>query len=48
MLEYAYKIRGTDFSADENLRAKRPIIEFKSNLQLYNHGSTAKQTVDYI
>lgn len=48
VLEYVYKIRGTDFPADENLRAKRPIIEFKSNLQLYNHGSTAKQTVDYI
>jgi hypothetical protein len=48
VLEYSYKIRGTDFPADEALRAKRPIIEFKSNIQLFNHGSVAKQTVDYL
>jgi len=48
VLEYAYKSRGSDFPADENSRAKRPIIEFNSNLQLFNHGSIAKTTVDYI
>ncbi len=48
VLEYAYKFRGQDFNADENARAKRPIIEFNANLQLFNHGSVAKETVDYI
>ncbi len=48
ILEQAYSIRGQDFTASETARAKRPIIEFKSNLQLYNHGSVAKQSVDYI
>jgi hypothetical protein len=48
VLEYAYKVRGQDFSADETLRAKRPIIEFDGNLQLFNHGSAAKESVDYI
>lgn len=48
VLEYAYKERGQDFTATESARAKRPIIEFVSNLQLINHGSIAKETVDYI
>jgi hypothetical protein len=48
VLEYAYQSRGQDFSAAESARAKRPIIEFSANLQLFNHGSTAKETVDYI
>ena len=48
VLEYAYTSRGQDFPANENLRAKRPIIEFNSNLQLFNHGAIAKETVDYI
>ncbi len=48
VLEQAYKLRGQDFTASEAARAKRPIIEFKPNLQLYNHGDIAKPTVDYI
>jgi hypothetical protein len=48
VLEYAYKLRGQDFPANENARAKRPIIEFVKNLQLFNHGKNAKQSVDYI
>ena len=48
VLEYAYKVRGQDFAASETSRAKRPIIEFKPNIQLFNHGSTAKKVVDYI
>ena len=48
VLEQAYASRGQDFSATEASRAKRPIIEFSSNLQLFNHGSVAKQNVDYI
>jgi hypothetical protein len=48
VLEYSYKFRGQDFAASEDARAKRPIIEFKGNLQLFNHGAIAKDTVDYI
>jgi hypothetical protein len=48
VLEKVYKLRGDDFPASESSRAKRPIIEFAANLQLFNHGSIAKQTVDYI
>jgi hypothetical protein len=48
VLEYAYKSRGVDFVSREESRAKRPIIEFKSNLKLYNHGYFAKETVDFI
>ena len=33
---------------DENLKAKRPIIEFEPNLRLYNHGNKAKENVDLI
>lgn len=48
VLETAYKFRGQDFSATETSRAKRPIIEFNANIQLFSHGSVAKQIVDYI
>jgi hypothetical protein len=48
VLEYSYTLRGEDFSATESQRAKRPIIEFKSNIQLFNHGSISKEVVDYI
>ena len=47
-LDFSHTFNGTSFEAAETSRAKRPIIEFKSNLQLFNHGSVAKQTVDYI
>ena len=39
VLEYSYAQRGQDFPATETERAKRPIIEFQPNLQLFNHGS---------
>jgi hypothetical protein len=48
VLEFSYNSRGQDFPADENFRAKRPIIEFQKDLQLYNHGSVAKRSVDFI
>jgi hypothetical protein len=48
VLEYAYKIRNDEFPATEAARAKRPIIEFLPNIQLFNHGSNAKQAVDYV
>lgn len=48
VLEYAYSISGSTFESTETSRAKRPIIEFLPNLKLYQHGSYAKKTVDYI
>lgn len=48
VLEQAYRLSGSDFDSDESNRAKRPIIEFRSNLQLFNHGASAKTAVDYI
>ena len=48
VLDYSYSFRGQDFTAPENSRAKRPIIEFSSGIQLYKHGSNAKKAVDYI
>ena len=48
VLEKANTLNGTDFEAGDNFRAKRPIVEFRPNLQLYNHGSIAKQSVDFI
>ena len=48
VLNYAHSLNNTSFDGAEESRAKRPIIEFKSNLQLFNHGSIAKESVDYI
>ena len=48
VLEYAYSSRGQEFTAAESSRAKRPIIEFLPNIQLFNHGSVAKEVVDYV
>lgn len=48
VLNYAYEFRGQTYSAPEDARAKRPIIEFKPNIQLFNYGNKAKQIVDYI
>ena len=47
-LEQAHKLNGTDFEAGDTVRAKRPIIEFRPNLQLFNHGSVAKTPVDFV
>lgn len=48
VLEYAYRLSGSDFDSDESNRAKRPIIEFLPNIQLFNHGARAKESVDFI
>lgn len=48
VLNYAYSLRGQNYPAPEENRAKRPIIEFNSNIQLFNHGAKAKPIVDYI
>jgi hypothetical protein len=48
VLEQAHKFNESEFDSVETARAKRPIIEFESNLQLFNHGSVSKQPVDFI
>ena len=48
VLEKANILNGTDFQAGDTFRAKRPIIEFLPNLQLFNHGSVAKKPVEFI
>ena len=48
VLEYSCKMRGVEYAAPEEMRAKRPIIEFAANLQLFNHGTHAKQAVDAV
>jgi hypothetical protein len=47
-LEKAHKLNGSDFEAGDSFRAKRPIIEFRPSLQLFNHGSVSKTPVDFI
>ena len=48
VLNKAHTYNGTSFDGADLSRAKRPIIEFIAGLQLYQHGSIAKTTVDYI
>ena len=48
VLEYSYSLKGRSFESNESLRAKRPIIEFSADLQLFNHGSILKESVDFI
>ena len=48
VLVYSHNFNGTDFDAPDTARAKRPIIEFRSDLQLFNHGTKAKKAVDFI
>jgi hypothetical protein len=48
VLEQAFKLAGADFDSAEEFRAKRPIIEFKPHLKLFNHGAVAKISVDFV
>lgn len=48
VIEQSSKINKTPFDLDENLRAKRPIIEFEPGLWLFNNGTYAKTDVDLI
>lgn len=48
VLNYSHAFNGTDFDAADTARAKRPIIEFKSDLRLFNHGTKAKLPVDFV
>lgn len=44
----SYEELGLTPVLDQNQRANRPIIEFESNLKLYNFGTFAKQDVDLV
>ncbi len=48
VIEYAASLNGTVMDANENFRAKRPIIEFHPNIQLFNHGARAKKSIDLV
>jgi Fe-S cluster assembly iron-binding protein IscA len=48
VLDYAHSLNDSSFEATETTRAKRPIIEFNTNLKLYNHGTIAQPAVDYV
>lgn len=48
VLDYAHGLNNSNFDADESARAKRPIIEFQPNIQLYNHAAVARPAVDYV
>lgn len=48
VLEYSCRLNGVEYTAPEEMRAKRPIIEFSANLQLFNHGTHAKRAVDVV
>jgi len=42
------KYNNTTALLDQNLRAKRPVIEFEADIQLYNFGRVAKTPVDLL
>ena len=48
IIETVGKVNGFTATLDEKDRAKRPIIEFDSGLELYNHGTVAKKSVTLI
>jgi hypothetical protein len=48
VLEQAHKFVGSDFDSAEEARAKRPIIEFKADLKLFNHGTRSLPAVDFV
>ena len=48
VIEASAKFNGQAFTLNEDLRAKRPIIEFEPGLRLYNFGTFAKQDVDLV
>lgn len=48
VIEYSHQLNGSASDYDESSRAKRPIIEFHPNIQLFNHGSKSKKAVDFV
>ena len=48
VIETTAKINDVPVSLDQNFRATRPIIEFEAGLKLYQHGTSAKASVDLV
>ena len=48
VIEYSAAKNGVPPAVTEIDRAKRPIVEFQPNLQLFNHGSVSKKSIDLI
>lgn len=48
VIEKSLELNGQNPSIDVNLRASRPIIEFESNIKLYNFGTEIKNNVDLV
>lgn len=48
VIDYSADINNVASKISESNRAKRPIIEFNSNLQLVNHCAVAKESIDFI
>ena len=48
VINYSAEFNGVTATFDNNLRAKRPIIEFNPNLHLWNYGTEFKRSVNII
>jgi len=48
VIEKTAAYNDTDLILDQDLRAKRPIIEFDENIHLYKFGTEAKQPIDIL
>jgi len=48
VIETAARLNDTTVELDQVARAKRPIIEFKEGLKLFNFGTVAKKNIDLI
>lgn len=48
VIDYSNSINNQASTFSEDARAKRPIIEFQRDLQLFNHGAVSKQSVDLV
>jgi len=48
VINYSAAINGTVAVFDNELRAKRPVIEFNANLHLWNYGTEFKQSVNIV
>lgn len=48
VLEYSAEYNGLTFNTANYNKAKRPIVEFESDIKLWDHGTTYKEPVDLI
>ena len=48
VIEKSAEINNQPIEIFQELRARRPIIEFEANLRLFNHGNESKQDVDLV